>query len=266
MKVVIMMALQNKNDCLENTLFSIKQQTGNITPHLCILDDASIDDPLPIIHKYFPKEQITFFRNTNPIGFEKIRGQMLTKLEDDVDYVIWQSCDVIWNHPQMLKTILDIAEKNKKEYIYVPKIINFRVPENSYKQGNNFYPYLKNLSQDKSLYGEPKKSSYSYLGLISAATFRKAVKAKTFNSDGVCDLTLSYIFPNLGVQFVEVQSITAIHQTHRAAIYACSSINECTHRCPIRRRMISKGMKFPFDIGYYDSTTKRWTDHPSYHN
>lgn len=265
MKIVIMMAIQNKNGCLENTLFSIKQQVSDITPHLCILDDASDEDPLPIIQKYFSAEQVTFFKNTEPVGFEKIRKQMLGKLKEKADYIIWQSCDVIWNHPQLLNTLLSQAAKDKKDHIYVPRILNFRVPEDSYKQGDNFYPYLKRLSEDKSLYGEPKKSSYSYLGLIKADIFRHAVEARTFGSDGVCDLTLSHIFPSLGVKFAEIKSMTAIHQTHSAAIYECSSINECTHPCPIRRRMIAKGMKFPFDIGYYNPSTRRWKDHPSYH-
>lgn len=265
MKVTIMMALQNKNECLNNTLYSIAQQVGDVTPHLCILDDASDEDPWPIIERHFNKEQVTFFRNTKPVGFEKIRGQMLTKLENDVDYVIWQSCDVIWNDPRLLKTLLDLATSNEKDYIYVPRILNFHVPEEAYKEGDNFYAYLQHLSQDPSIYGEPKKSSYSYLGLIKADIFRKAVTMRAFNSEGVCDLTLSQIFPRLGVQFAELTAMTAIHQTHRAGIYACSSINQCTHPCPIRRRMIKKGMKFPFDIGYYNSKTGRWTDHPSYH-
>ena len=260
-----MMALQNKNECLDNTLFSIAQQVGEVTPHLCILDDASEEDPLPIIQRHFPDDQVTFFRNTEPVGFEKIRGQMLTKLEDDVDYVIWQSCDVIWNNPELLKTLLSLPEKHTQEYIYVPRILNFKVPEDAYMQADNFYPYLEGLSTDRTLYGEPKKSSYSYLGLIKADTFRKAVEARIFNSEGVCDLTLSQIFPRLGVQFAELRQMTAIHQTHRAGIYTCSSINNCTHPCPIRRRMMKKGMKFPFDIGYYNSTTGRWTDHPDYH-
>lgn len=266
-KITIAMALHNKNDCLDNTLLSIKKQKNleDIEYNLVFIDDASVTDPQPIIQRHFSEEKYKLYRNEEPYGFEKLRGQMLNFLSDDVENIVFQSCDVIWYDENLLfKMALAIKNESLQGKVLVPgKILNLSIPTELYKQEQDFFPLLSNLTLDKSLYGEHKKPSYGYLKLLKKSDLKKVLDTRMFNSDGACDMVLREQYPKANIEMVLMDSVV-IHQKHAATIYACTSINQCTHPCPIRRQMIKKGLKFPFYIGYYNSRNGRWDDHPSY--
>tara|TARA_R110002020_G_scaffold103217_6_gene241612 strand:+ start:6225 stop:7046 length:822 start_codon:yes stop_codon:yes gene_type:complete len=270
MKFAIAMAIHNKNECLANTLVSIKKQNklDDIAPHFVfIVDGCSPEqDPLPIIEKVFPQRQFTLHRNEKSIGFQHLPAQMLELIGDDIDYAIFQSCDVIWYDPNLLLKIVAHAEAGSLDQnVVIPSpVLNLAIPPEVHEDENGFLGAIAHLLTDKSLYGEPKKPAYGYLGAIKKENLKKVLDMRTYNSAGACDLVLKEHYGRAGIG-MQIIDAPVVHQKHAATIYECTSINECTHPCVIRRGMIKKGMKFPFEIGYYNSKTGRWTDHPSYH-
>lgn len=277
--ITICMALYNKNECLENTFFSICNQKSSFDYNLCFIDDASDNSPLPLIEKYFRKKDFVFkqFKKNNRVGFQNLRKEFLKIMPKETSIIIWQSCDIIWADDKLLEKIISamtVRSKYKyksthhkvKSVICVPKKINnYVVREDLHVDGNNFYNELNNIKKDLSLRGHDQVSKYLYLGALRRDDFEKAVNTKLYKSAGKCDMIMrETLFGKMKIPLVEVDS-EVFHQKHIATIAECTSVNVCTHPCKVRRRMIARDMKIPWVIGFYTFNTKKWDNHPSSH-
>lgn len=269
-KITIVMAIHDKNDCLENTLTSIVKQNNfnNFNPFFIFVADGCSEeqDPLPIIETFFNKEKFLFHRNKESIGFENLPSQFMKLIPSEIENVVFQSCDVIWYDQNLLSKIVEkITNRAIEDSVIIPSpVLNLEIPEDVHKNKEEFFNLLKELTKDPSLYGEHKKPAYGYLAVIKKNNLKKVLDMRLYNSDGACDLVLKDHYAAAKINMVLMEA-PIIHQKHFAIIYGCSSLSECTHPCTIRRTMVKKGMKFPFKIGYYNPKTNRWTDHPSYH-
>jgi hypothetical protein len=273
------MALYNKNECLENTFFSICNQKSSFNYNLCFIDDASDESPLPLIKKYFNEKDFIFkqFNKNNRIGFQNLRKEFLKILPKKTSIIIWQSCDVIWADDKLLeKMISAMVVKSKYKYkstnyklrsvICVPKKINnYIVRENLHSNGKGFHKELINLKRNSKLRGHNQVSKYLYLGALRREDFAKAVRGRLYDTYSKCDMLMrEALFERLKIPLVEVDS-EVFHQKHIATIAKCTSIDSCTHPCKVRRRMIARDMKLPWVIGFYNFNTKKWDNHPSKH-
>jgi len=277
-KITICMALHNKNECLENTLFSIYKQKSSEDYNLCFIDDASKDDPLPIIKKYFSEDSFIFKRmeEDERVGFQKLRREFAKIIPEETSIIIWQSCDVIWADSDLLNKLISSMRSSKYSYkpgfnryrsvVCVPKKLrNYQVPEDLYLSGDKFLEKLDLLSHDTSIRGHQQSSRYLFLGALKKEDFNRALDAKLYKSDGACDMIMRETLLNhFKIPLIEVNSI-AVHQRHIAAIYTCTSINECTHPCKVRRKMIARGMPLPWVIGNYNFESKKFDNHPNEH-
>jgi len=266
--ITICMALHNKNECLENTLFSIKNQKTSYSYNMCFFDDASKTDPLPIIKKYFTNTEFLIKRSKSPVGFELLYGQYLNFLPKETKLLILQSCDVIWGDENLLDRLVQAMTcKDKpgsyKKAVCVPKKIdNYQVPVDFYKNGDVFYKSLGGPS-DKSLWGHSQRTSYLFLGAMRRVDFEKTLSEKMYHSNGVCDLVVKdTLFGKFKVPLITTNG-TVIHQRHPGYVYECASINQCTHPCKTRRSMISNGIRFPFYKGIYNRKLKKWENFPT---
>lgn len=244
-KVAIIMALHNKNDALSNVLYSIKNQKTEHETYFYFLDDMSKNDPTPIIYEFFNKEKV--FYEKKPInGFQFIARNLANMIPSDIDYVIYQSSDVIWLEENLLDYM--ISSIQNEPCIAVPKILNFEVDQLAWKKSENFkQEVLKNLN-DYDKYGDIKDPFYIFLGAMTRENYLKISKADEKDSFA-CDVIIREKI-NKELKFRLLDSV-AIHQRHENVVYSCSSANQCSIEC-MPKQWARRGVNFPFSLGTYN--------------
>ncbi|MAG24582.1 hypothetical protein CMI47_03285 [Candidatus Pacearchaeota archaeon] len=273
-EITFLISIQNKMDCLNNTFSSIRGQIIKQGFNLCIVDDRSTKSSLPIIKNYFNDDDYIYkkidllgkFKRGH--GFELGYRNFLDIIPKETKIVILQSCDIIMGDNKLLDRLVSVikdagSKGGYKSAISVPKNLNnYQVSKDLYKSKNLYNSLV--APKDLSLWGHKQSTSYPFLSAMLASDFRKALDARLWGSDGICDIIVRDTLKRLKVPTIVVDG-TAVHQRHASAMHECTSIssannnaNGCTHPCKPRRNAIAKGSKFPIYRGTYNLKTRKW--------
>jgi|10_taG_2_1085330.scaffolds.fasta_scaffold03111_2 hypothetical protein len=255
MSVAIISAIKNKNECMRNTFFSIKNQKTTFDYKLFFLDDDSTEDPKPLIKHFFDEKQVIYKKNEKSVGITYVGKCLSEMLTDDIEYVIYQSVDVIWHNKNILQNMVE--ELKKRECIVVPRVFNMKVDPNMWQTGNKFYSTLGRSFFEVGSYMEPKDAQYLFLAGMRRKTFMEMIN----HNDYICDVwSKELLFREKKLPFVVLKG-AAVHQAHEHIIFNCVNIKECKYRC-CRHPILEKGLKLPWNCGYYSKEGGDWENPP----
>lgn len=259
--ITIAMSIRNKNDCLGNTLFSIKNQDTKYKYNLCFFDDGSKVSPEPIIKKYFKPNLYRLKVKKNSVSFENFYRELNKFIPSETSILILQSADIIWRDRKCLDKLVEpFFGKNGSinDIITIPmKIKNYDI--NPYlHEGTKFYDGLNKDLNNLLGRGHDQNPKYMFLGAMKRDTFSSILNCKAWNSDAVCDIIMrDTITKNLRVPIRTIDT-SVVHQRHIKIDHKCSSIDICSHPCAPRRSAILNGVKYPRVKGFYDWNAKKW--------
>jgi glycosyltransferase involved in cell wall biosynthesis len=212
-KAAVFMATYNKNKCLPNTLHSLSVQKTRYPLEVCIIDDCSDEDPLPII-----KEHLTlpykYHRLDKHVGFKKSQNLCLRIASSDVDAVIMQSCDVISASPNVIDLILDNLAPTVAT---MPEVVNAYVPPSLYtnfEEGIQHYLTTDFTGTSEHVYyagprqPAPDRRWYFFHGAMLLDDL-----LRTCYLDNCFDVALSNSMHELGYRVKYVDAL-AVHQRH----------------------------------------------------
>jgi glycosyltransferase involved in cell wall biosynthesis len=248
-KVSILTTIKDKNDFLANTFLSIKNQVTSYDFNLCIVDDGSKESPLPIIKNFFDEDKIIFKRHEESVGIAYLASSLVDIIPNETDFVIYQSCDVIWYHQTILQAAVD--ELKLKRGVVSPMIANFRVPTSAWTADRNFYHVLEMCNKTKKLIGEPKDPRYLFLAGMRKDDFIEMAAANDYQCD---EWTRKTLFEDMKLPFYILKNQIAVHQCHPHVLFDCKNIERCPNEWCNRKTFKKLGIELPFNQGYYDAT------------
>ena len=247
-KVSILTTIKDKNDFLSNTLLSIKNQITSYDFNLCIIDDGSKESPLPIIKNFFTEDQIIFKRHEEPVGIAYLASTLADIVPNETDFVIYQSCDVIWYHKTILEGMVETLQTQR--CVVSPLIANFRIPTDVWTN-ENFYGALETYSRVRELIGEPKDPRYLFLAGMRKDDFIEMAGANDYQCD---EWTRKTLFEDMNLPFYVIQNLIAIHQCHQHVLFDCKNADRCPNEWCNRKTFKKLGIELPFNQGWYDYT------------
>jgi glycosyltransferase involved in cell wall biosynthesis len=226
-KVAVSMATYNKDECLENVLYSLKRQEKNFPFDLCIIDDHSDIDPEPLIGKYFPS--VIYKRNKERQGFDVVFGRALELISDNTDIVILQSADVVHIEDYLIEDLIDNVDD---KIISMPAVKNGDFPTNAYK---NFEGEISKLKERWEISPPLFRCSPVYRWYFFLGAIRK-IDAEELGLFGkpLCDVVLADALSEKGFKRRWLGHLTGIHSNHKASWWPCQNINSCNLKCKLK--------------------------------
>jgi hypothetical protein len=248
-KISILTTIKDKNDFLSNTFLSIKNQVTSHDVNLCIVDDGSKESPLPLIKNFFDEEQIIYKRHEESVGIAYLASSLVDIIPSETEYVIYQSCDVIWYHQNILQSI--VAKLKEERCVASPSIANFRVPFSVWSAGDQFYKALDFCAKTPNFIGEPKDPTYLFLAGMRKNDFVEMAAANDYQCD---EWTRKTLLEDMKLPFYVIENQIAIHQCHQHILFDCKNIERCPNDWCNRKTFKELGIELPFNQGYYDHT------------
>lgn len=223
MKVSLLIAHYNKNECLPNTLYSIARQKTSFPFEVCFVDDCSDIDPKPIVDKFLPDAK--YLRLDKNAGSQFVRKYCMDMMDKDSDTVVILSTDVIITSKLGVKILCSNLQKRR---IAFAEVRNIKVSPDLYLK---FDKEVEGIIYDNwigEIYSGVQRKQHWYM-FFSAINLID-LKQVEFDKNN-CDVLIDYKFRKNGIYPIYFPDIKGIHQQHESIIYPCKVLKECPHLC-----------------------------------
>ncbi len=246
-KVSILTATWNKEDQLRNYLFGLHRQVlpTHFDFELCIIDDCSDIDPIPIINEFFPatwhKNKVKYKRLNKHSAFNKTQGLGLDLISDDTDIVVLIGADIILTREDDLQKLVEKVEDKK---FALAEVVDIPIPNDFYTHFDSnikilldkwdHYIHRIDVPIDNKIYKD-QLTIYSGKPYNSWLLFCGAIKKKdlllTGFAENSCDAVVKHKMKEQGLSAILVSDVKAIHQRHPKKVYPCPDITTCEYHC-----------------------------------
>jgi len=231
MKATLLLATFNKNECLPNVLASIARQEISFQFDVCVFDDASAEDPKPIVDKFLPRYK--YQRAQKSFGTHHSIPECFKMADEDSDVIIMMSSDVIIAEPFGIEKLCKGIGSMK---VAMAEVKNIEVSPNLHKNFDDISKVLAKWGKYKRFYccGPKRMGFWLFLAALRREDFLKAGFDKL-----VCDRINTLRGGGMkGKGFIGncVHEVKAIHQKHAWMTHPCS-FTDCDYAasCPRRK-------------------------------
>ena len=231
MKVAVLLATFNKNDCLPNTLWSLSRQKTSFPVEVCIVDDCSDIDPKLIIEQFLPGAK--YKRLDKHVGTQFSQSRCLDMVSSDTDVVVIQSADVMCIQDDVLERLCKGLDGYADGYFSMAQVRNISVPPDYWRAPEDGFERLRAMYgavQGTNIYSGSRRPSGDWLLFLGAMTKADAYK---INFDyRCCDIVVQHRLKEEGVQPIFADYLWAIHQHHPwTHKWPCSIVDSCEYWC-----------------------------------
>ena len=226
MKATVFTTIYNKEECFENTLFSLFLQVTDFDWELRVYDDCSRVDQEPLVRKYFPNAY--YERIDKHVPFD---AMMSYCLGGESEVVVMMSADVMLAGHDVLKTVVDNVARGQASFATV---FNSPVKSAMYRKWDEHLKTLwANIGRKVPVFRSSPYlgTRYFFFGGILRADLKKMNANKPW-----CDIMLDQRMKDMNA--VWPKQTFGIHQDHAQTTLPCTRIDECTITpCWLKRRI-----------------------------
>ena len=227
MKVSLLIAHYNKNECLPNTLYSIARQRTSFPMEVCFVDDCSDIDPKPIVDKFLPDAK--YLRLEKNAGSQFVRKYCMDLMSKDSGTTVILSTDVIipqsFGVELLCNGLRSFLNEKRVAFAYVR---NTPVPKDLYLDFEVGVEDILKNQWNGEVYSGIQRKQHWYM--FFSAIRLKDLKTLEFDKNN-CDVLVDYKMRQNQIYPIYLPGIKGIHQQHESIIYPCKILKECPHLC-----------------------------------
>jgi glycosyltransferase involved in cell wall biosynthesis len=237
MKASILLATYNKNDCLRNALYSIVQQRAPFDFEVCIVDDVSEEDPLPIIREMFNGSGVTYIyeRLEEHVGGQFSQSHCMELMSPDSTMGIVQSCDVMYLQDDLLERL---CKPVRPGFFSMAGVKNVSIDFDAHLHYNKVVEGIESIwdsVRGSNIYSGIERPGGDWLLFLGAMT-REDLLRIDFDYR-CCDVVVQQKMREQGLKPVFLDDVRAVHQQHPPAhLWPCSIVDSCEYWC--RRKQL----------------------------
>jgi len=239
MKASILLATYNKNSCLRNTLYSITRQKTDFPFEVCIVDDVSEEDPLPIIREMFQGSGIPYFYEQLPkhVGGQFSQSLCMGLMSPDSTIGIVQSCDVMYVQDDLLQRL---CAPVRPRFFSMAGVKNILIDPEAYLYYNKVVDGVLSIwdsVKGVNIYSGINRPGGDWLLFLGAMTREDLLKiAFDYWS---CDIVIQQKIKEKGLKPVFLDEVKAVHQQHPPAhLWPCSAVDRCEYWCRRKEKLL----------------------------
>lgn len=252
-RAAIIFSTHNKNDMLPNVLTAIAKQKTSFPFEVCIVDDASEQDPESIIRTYIPDAK--YLRLPQHVGFAHAPNKCLDMLSSDVNVIVIMSSDIIMLRSDVVQNLVNRVQE---KLVVFSEVLNTSISIDMYRNfdiiaqkmtnewGNLLYENMlsSQLSNQNRRY-HLQVTRYNPQGWLFflGAILRFDLENLGYRENS-CDAVLASKLRQQSFKAEILTYVPSVHQYHQHVESGCDRVETCTTYCS--RTSKFKGLLQPF--------------------